>query len=331
MRSTRQNVVKVAGTGALAAVLSGTAPAPARAEAVVPAPELAAAAGDTAAPPPAAPPAAPYSLPWQLRPAAVVNVIRSDTSVAFYENAAGQAGSTVATTLLASYKVTPTVSPLLRLAMVQNQEPGPGLGSGVSVVNPIVGVAWAPKVGDALKVAGLAAVTVPIGMGGAKPAGMDATAAATSRGIAARSAMDNAMFAVNYFTGIVGADVAYVAHKLTLQAEVTLLELLRVRNERLAPESARTNLTAGLHAGYFFTSWLSLGTELRYQRWLSTPGFVKANAAARDTMTVALGPRFHVKMGNRWLRPGLSYSTALDKPVRDLQYHIVQADVPFLF
>src|SRR5260221_7723797 len=59
--------------------------------------------------PSVAPPAPPYSLPWQLRPAAPASVVRSDTSVAFYDGAAGQAGSTVATMLLASAKVTPSL------------------------------------------------------------------------------------------------------------------------------------------------------------------------------------------------------------------------------
>src|SRR5215207_7996228 len=49
---------------------------------------------------------APYALAWQLRPAAAANVIRSDTTVAGYEDANGD-GVTTASTLLSSYKVTP--------------------------------------------------------------------------------------------------------------------------------------------------------------------------------------------------------------------------------
>ena len=43
-------------------------------------------------------------------------------------------------------------------------------------------------------------VTVPIGQGGDKAAAMDSTAAAAGAGINARSAMDNALFAVNFMT-----------------------------------------------------------------------------------------------------------------------------------
>src|SRR5688572_21849110 len=57
---------------------------PAAAEAAAPAPAETAVA--TASPPaaPPAPPPPPYSLPWQLRPVAAANVLRSDTAVALY-------------------------------------------------------------------------------------------------------------------------------------------------------------------------------------------------------------------------------------------------------
>lgn len=283
-----------------------------------------------AAPAPVVPPP-PYSLPWQLRGITPATVLRSDTSAAFYENAAGESGSTLASMLLASYKVTPTLAPMVRLAVVLNSEPGPALGSGAALVNPILGVTYGRKIAGAFKGAAFLGVTVPVGMGGDKASAMDATAAAVSRGIAARSAMDNAMFAVNYETVIVGADVGWIAHGVTLQAEATLLQLFRVRNEMFAPESTRTNLTMGLHAGYFIASFLSLGAEGRYQRWLSTPKAVAMNPAARDTTTLAIGPRLHFKAGGLWLRPGISYSTAVDKPLRDLGYHIVQVDLPVVF
>ena len=80
-----------------------------------------------AAPPtplaPAIPPA-PYSLPWQLRPAAVGNVVRFDNSYAFYE-VGEKKGQTLASMLLATYKINPSFSALLRLALVRNGEPGP--------------------------------------------------------------------------------------------------------------------------------------------------------------------------------------------------------------
>ncbi len=278
-----------------------------------------------------APPAPPYSLPWQLRSVTPVTALRSDTSLALFENAAGDRGATMVSTLGLSYKLTPTLAPLVRVAFVQNSEPGPAVGSAGSFVNPILGLTYARKLGAALRGAAFGGVTLPVGMGGGQPMGSDATAAATWRGIAARCGMDNAMFAVNYTTLIGGLDLAWIAHRLTVQGEATLLQLFRTRHEALAPESTRTNLTVGLHAGVFTWSFLSLGGELRHQRWLSTPMAVRANPAARDTTTVAIGPRLHVKAGTLWLRPGLSYATALDRPVKDLGYHILQVDVPVVF
>lgn len=56
--------------------------------------------------------------------------------------------------------------------------------------------------------------------------------------------------------------------------------------------------------------------------------------ASRDATTFALGPRFHLEVGDvGWLRPGVAYQRALDRPLASaaLNYHIVQIDVPFMF
>jgi hypothetical protein len=281
--------------------------------------------------PPPAPPPPPYSLPFQLRPVTAANVVRSDTTMAFYENAKGEAGESVASMLLASYKVTPDLAPLVRLAIVQNSEPGAARGQATVFVNPIVGLTYAKKLPGPFRAAGFLGVALPLGMGGDKDPAKSDIATAVNRGVQARSAMDNAMFAVNYTTAIVGLGGAYIANKLTVQLEATLLQLFRTRNETYAKDSARTNLTSGLHVGYFVAPWVSLGTEYRFQRWLSTPANVKANSLLRDTQTIAVGPRFHFKAGSTWLRPGISYATALDKPLKDSNYHIVQLDVPAVF
>jgi hypothetical protein len=195
-----------------------------------------------------------------------------------------------------------------------------------------VGLTYGQKLATNFRFAAMAASGLPIGMGGDKKRAMDEVASATFRGVAARSAMDNAMFAVNYFSLIAGADLAYVANRLTVQAEVTLLQLLRVHNPAIDGDTKRTNFTTGLHLGYFLLPGLSLGGELRYQRWLSTPAAVTATPAARDTVTFAVGPRFHFKVSNTtWLRPGISYSRATDAPLSDASYNIVQIDVPMSF
>jgi hypothetical protein len=284
-----------------------------------------------------APPPPPYSLPWQLRPVAAANVIRSDTAVAFYDNPMGS-GSTVATMLLGSYKVTPSFAPMVRMGFVQNGPPGTA-PDGTSFVNPVVGGTYAFKLGTDFRLAAFLGVTIPVGMGGGSTPD-PAASGATSAGIAARSGMDNAMFAVNYTTVFPGVGFAYVAHKLTLQAEATVFQLFRVKGSDttgISPDSTRTNSTMGIHAGYFVLPMLSLGGEMRYQRWLSTPSRIVMGvrsdipSANMDTVSFAVGPRFHFKMGSTWLRPGISYAQVLDQPFSTSNYKIVQIDVPFVF
>jgi hypothetical protein len=318
-------------------LVSLTGAATARAESAA-GPAATAVAG--APPGPAAVPAAPqppYSLPWQLRPAGPASVIRSDTAVAAYENAAGQQGTTVATMLLGSYKVTPNLAPLVRLGFVQNSAPGTD-PSGTSFLNPIVGLTYGRKLGS-FRVAGFLGGTVPVGGGGGDTPDKGA-AGANKAGIAARSGMDNSMFAVDYFTAIGGVDAAYVDHRFTLQAEATLFQLFRTRGAGTAPatDSTRTNSTYGLHAGFFFIPQLSVGAELRYQRWLTTPTqivmmkTVPIPDANMDTTTVAIGPRGHFALGHgMFFRPGISYSRGLDKPLTASSYNVVQIDLPVAF
>lgn len=312
-----------------------------------PPPALGAPAAEAAAPSPAAtavttatpgtpatpaPPPPPYSIPWQLRPVAAANALRSDTAIAFYDNGMGASGSTVASMFLASYKVTPSLAPMVRLGVSQNDGPAM-VPDGTSFVNPIVGATFAKRI-DSIRWAAFLGATIPIGSGGGNSPDPGA-AAANAAGIRARSAMDNAMFAVNYFTAIAGGGIAYVDHKLTVQLEATLLQLFRVRGDTApsSPDSTRTNSTVGLHAGYFILPVLSVGGELRYQRWLSSPtpapNFSGANV---DTLTMAIGPRAHFQVGKGlWLRPGLAYARGLDMPLTTSSYNMIQVDVPFVF
>jgi hypothetical protein len=203
-----------------------------------------------AAPPvpvtPPAPPPPPYSLPWQMRPLTVGNVIRSDTSVAFYKDAAGNTGSTEASMLLASYKITPEIAPIVRLGWVKNDAPAVG-ADGNSFVNPIVAAAYSHKL-DSFRLAGFLGTTIPIGQGAGQTPNAGA-AAADAAGINARSGMDNAMFAVNYMTAIAGVGFGYVSKGFTAQVEATVFQLFRVRGNDMtasAPDAARTNSTAAV-------------------------------------------------------------------------------------
>lgn len=266
----------------------------------------------------------PYSLPWLLRPAAAATVLRVGQTFAPYESG-GESRDTLVTSLIASYKLSPRWAPVARVAFVHDETETKG-GSGMS--NPLFGVTYARPLSGAWRFAGFAAFTLPVGSGdGADP---DA-AFAVAKGIPARSAMENALFAANYFTLIGGASVARVTPGLTLQAEVTVLQLMRARGPE-SQDASRTNFTAGLHAGHFFSPKVSLGGELRLQRWLTDAAPVRIDDTARETITFGVGPRFHFKLsGKRWVRPGISWSRALDDPLKGQGYDMIAIDVPVSF
>jgi hypothetical protein len=290
-----------------------------------------------AATPPASPPS-PYSLPFQLRSAAAATAIRSDTSFARYENANAVGGFAVATTFLASWKVPGTgapgygLAPLVRVAMVNDSPPtGPG---GLAIVNPLLGATYALPLGGGFRAAAFFGAAVPVGMGGGD-APDKGLVDARNAGVNARMAMDNALFAVNDLAVIPGVDVAYVTRGFTLQAEATLFQLTRVRGAAAQPETSKTNFTTGLHAGWFATDAISIGAEVRYQRWLNAPIAVDKDTtgALVDNLTFAIGPRVHFPIGEKaWVRPGLAFARGMDKPLAGAANEdVVQLDVPVVF
>ena len=266
-------------------------------------------------------------------------VVRLDTSLARYEDGAANGGLGVTSLLTASYRIPGTgpqgagLAPLVRVALAADAPPS-GSG-GAALVNPLLGAAYAVKLDGGFRLNAFLGVTVPVGMGGGDTPEAGALGA-RSKGPNARAQLDNALFAVNDFTVVPGFGAAWVRDGWTIQLEATLLQLTRVRGEAVQKEASKTNMTTGLHVGYFVLPSMSVGTELRYQRWLNAPLAVERDptGASRDTLTFAVGPRFHFEVGSLgWLRPGVSYQRGLDRPIAAAtpNYHIVQIDVPFLF
>jgi hypothetical protein len=277
--------------------------------------------------PPPKPTPPPYSLPWQLRPAAAVNVVRADTSSGL-RSVAGNGGTTLVTLLLASYKVTPDLAVTVRGGVVDDAPPLKD--STAAFLNPALGATYVVKLGSGFRLAPFLGVALPLGSGGGN-APDPAVRAALGAGALTRSSMDNALFAVNYLTPFPGVDFAWVGHDFTVQAEATVFELLRARGDLVDRDAARTNFTSGLHVGYFVLPVLSVGGELRYQRWLKNPGIPESDAR-RDTATAAIGVRAHIKLSDTmWLRPGAAFVQPLDAPMTDQSYHVAQLDVPFAF
>lgn len=290
-------------------------------------------------PPEATPPkkpTPPYSLPWQLRPAIAATALRLDGAIAFQDNA-----TTLASTFLGSYKIVPNFSALFRLPFVHNAPDHAASSSAFG--NPLLGATFTPELAPGLRLPLFLAVTIPVGAGGGNPSntlpapnGKIAPPpgyAAEAAGIYARSAMDNALFAVNYVGFVFGAGVAYMTHGLTLQAEVTLLQFARMRGSLIDKDETRTNFTSGLHIGYTIVKPLTVSAELRYQRWLSTPVAVVADDSKRDQMTVGLGVRTRVDAvpDKVILRPGVAYFNGVDDPMGKAGYHIIFVDLPVSF
>jgi hypothetical protein len=256
--------------------------------------------------------------------------MRLDTAISLYEDAEGNRGTTVAVIPLVGHKFSPRWMGAVRLGLVGNSPP---TGEGApSVTNPLLAAIYGLKLPASLRLAFFLGATLPLGTGGDRTADPN-TATANAAGLLARAAMDNAMFAVNDFTLIPGVDLAYVGHGLTVQVEATVLQLMRVRGEKVQPDAFRTNFTTGLHVGYFVTRWLTLTAELRYQRWLSTPDAVAKDESGvlRHNLSLAVGPRFHVKIpGAGWLRPGVAYSPGLVGTLRERNYHTILIDLPLV-
>jgi hypothetical protein len=283
-------------------------------------------------------PASPYSAPWQLRPAAAGTALRLDSSLAFYRDALGDRGTTETLMLLGCYKVTSGFAPMVRIGLVADQAPvqvTASSRSNAAFLNPALGGTYLFKPLPELRLALYLGLTLPLGSGGgAWPNGKAPTEyQAQAAGVWARSAMDNAMFAVNYLGVLPGVSLAYVRAGFTAQLEATLIALARVRGDPAQEKDAsRFNLTGGLHLGYFIVPQFSIGAEVRMQRWLSTPAAVTKDWSKLQTVTFAAGPRGHFQLSDSvFFRPGLYYSRAFDAPMTRSDYQIFQLDLPVYF
>lgn len=268
------------------------------------------------------------------------SAIRSDSSFAAYQNAASQGGFAVVSSLGGAFRIPGTgtppgtgLAPYAKVTIVGDSAPGTATG-GFAFVNPLLGLMYGLSLGAGWRASASVGVTLPVGMGGGDTPDKGALDARTV-GPIVRAEMDNSLFAVNDVAVIPGLDLAYVAHRFTAQLEATLFQLERVRGEKAQPEASKTNLTAGLHAGYFVLDCLSLGAELRYQRWLNAPIAVDQYkpGTSFDMVSLGVGPRLHLHVaGDVWVRPGVAYTRGFDHPMTSPgNYNVVQLDVPVVF
>lgn len=272
-----------------------------------------------------------YSLPWHLHPVTIDDGVRIETAAAAFNDPQGNLDIAMSTIFAASYKVTDRWAPLLRLGVIRNNAPGAAL-DGSSFVNPVIGATYARRERN-YHLALTLATTLPIGTGGGDAP--DARVARSNAAALTARPADQAMFEVNYLTESVGVAAAYIDRGFTAQADATLQQAFRVRGSESADSSdvARTSAAIGLHVGAFIGSHVSLGADLRYQRWLSQPTMM----APTDTTTVAFGPRVHFRLGKEIrIHPGLGLTRGFDSrglsaPLVTSQATTIQFDLPVTF
>jgi len=258
-------------------------------------------------------------------------IVRLDAAFSFESS-----GFTYASTLLGSYSFAKDVAVLARIGFVHDAPNATYNATALS--NPIVGATYTPQLAPGLRLPVFLGFGLPIGMGGGNPATgttwpSGSAYAAENAGIYARSAMDNALFAVNYMAFIGGVGLAYMTHGFTFQAEATLLQYFRMRGENVDKDDARTNFTTGLHVGYTIIKPLTVSAELRGQIWLSTPTPVTKDPTKREQFTFGLGVRTRVDFvrDKIFMRPGIAYFHPIDDPMNAGGYNIVVVDVPVSF
>lgn len=264
-----------------------------------------------------------YSVPWLMRPAPAITAVRLDAGYVKQE------GGTVQTSVLtAAYKLTPEIGLMARAAFVRiSPENG---DSATAFSNPLIAGVYAPEIAPHVRLNVFLGVTAPIGSGGGNSPDLTKTAA-VGAGIYARQAMDNALFATNFLTPILGAGLAYVDKGLTAQADVTVLQLMRARGGDVEKDEKRTNSTFGLHVGYRVLPILTLSVEFHHQRWLSTPLAVEKDDAKRAQSSLGGGARLNLPIDDHVLRPGFAFFMGLDDPMAAAKMKIFMIDVPFIF
>jgi hypothetical protein len=270
-----------------------------------------------------------YVGPFQLRSVIPKTGVRLDTTLAPY-TFKGVTAQEIVLLVSGSLRVSRTLALQVRWGADDNRVSS-GDASRTGILNPTVGVLWGIPIGRDFRFAASTWVGIPLATGGGNGADPN-DIALQKEGILARSAMDNTSFAMNDVGFPTGISFAYIAGGFTGQIDSTVIPSFRVKGEQLQPDRSKVNSTHGLFLGYFVIPELSLGAELRYQRYLTTPDAVAKDPSTRDNLTAAAGFRLHIELSQgAWARPGLSYGRGLRGPVEQQSFQMVQLDIPVSF
>lgn len=270
---------------------------------------------------------APYSPPFLGRGVIPNNVLRFDTTNAPF---AREGAPGVATTMMlaGAYRISGNIGVGLRLGMDRVSVSGAETKWGF--LNPQISGMYSFSLGRGFRLAASLSAAIPVGSGGGNSGDPDLVQAHKSASLA-RCALENAMFGVNDLTFGYAVDLAYIKGGFTAQAGVGASTGFRMRGEEVQSDTFKANSTYNLSAGYFILPQISLGAEMRYQHYLTTPSSVEKDPSTRANLTAAVGVRGHMRVGKVWMRPGASYGHGIVGPVEKNGYHLVQIDMPVAF
>lgn len=223
----------------------------------------------------------------------------------------------------------------------------PNAGPATSAfTNLAVGALCAYKLGRDFRWSATIGTGLPVGQGGGDDPD-PGEAAALAAGSLARSRFEGStMFSPNDVAPYLGGDLAWVRGGFTLQAEVTVFALFRVRGDGTNPatgkpwdpDAVKGSVDLAFHAGYFVVPQLSVQVEVRDQTYLGTPAAVAAGNISQSWVTVGGGVRGHLKLGPKAsFHPGIAFfqplNDAILKPTvhTALSYHVFLLDLPVSF
>jgi len=229
--------------------------------------------------------------PFQLRGVVPKNGVKVDTTIAPYR-LNEQRGYETVVLISTQARLSPISVLQLRWGFDDNRSGAPG-ASRTGFVNPTIGALFAVPLKHGLRLATSVTMGLPLASGGGNGADPN-NVLLQKQGLLARSAMDNTTFALNDVGFPVGVSLAYIGHGLTAQLDTTVIPSVRIKGAASQQDTSKVSSTCGLFFGYQLIAELSLGTELRYQRYLTTPAAVEKDSSTRDNLTVAAGARLHL-------------------------------------
>ncbi len=230
-----------------------------------------------------------HAIPFQLRALNHTDNVRLDSINAPYTDDTKRAGGFNTTSILSGAKVFNDFAVILKVGGTWNTPPNQAGAS--ACFNPLIAGSYLMPLKH-IKMQLFLGLTAPFGSGN--------TLALTSSNLA-RSAMDNAMTAVNTYAIMPGVDLVFTTKSWTFQWETTLIQQTRARGIMDPPVSTHT--TSGISTGYALNEKFSLQAEILYQHWLTTK--------TSDNLSFIAGPRAALKIDHIILRPAIGYMQSI--------------------